>query len=45
MENKKALGFVGISFIVLGILAIIFIYKTGLLGDFLSYIKQLFLKN
>ena len=42
--NKKAIGFIGVILIVIGILALIFIYKLGLINDFFEYIKLIVLR-
>jgi len=40
--NKKGLGFISITIIIIGILGIYFIFKMGILSEFLNYIKNLF---
>ena len=40
--NKKAMGFIGILLIVIGVVALYFIYKTGLVGEFINFIRGFF---
>lgn len=42
--NKRAIGFIGIVLIGIGVLALIFIYKLGLINDFFEYIKLIVLR-
>ena len=40
--NKKAMGFIGIVLIVVGVAALYFIFKSGLVGEFINFIKGFF---
>ena len=40
--NKKGLGFISIIIIVIGVVALYFIYKTGLVIDFINFIRGFF---
>jgi len=40
--NKKGMGFIGIILIVLGSIALYFLYKEGLIGSFINFIRGWF---
>ena len=40
--NKKGVGFIGIVLIVIGLVALYFIFKSGLAGEFINFIKGFF---
>jgi len=40
--NKKGMGLIGTLLLVVGIAALYFIFKTGLIGDFITFIKGIF---
>ncbi len=42
MKNKKGLGLFGIALILVGLLALYFIYQSGLINDFINFIKGIF---
>ena len=39
IKNKKGMGFIGIGLLVLGVIALYFIYTTGLALEFINFIK------
>ena len=40
--NKKAMGFIGILLIVIGVVALYFIFKAGLVREFINFIRGFF---
>jgi len=42
IKNKKGMGFIVIVLLVLGLIALYFIYKTGLVGAFINFIRGWF---
>ena len=40
--NKKGLGFIGIVLMILGVIALYFIYKEGFIGAFITFIRGWF---
>jgi len=40
--NKKGMGFIGIVLIVIGVVALYFIFKTGLVEEFINFIRGFF---
>jgi len=40
--NKKGIGFIGITLIVIGLVALYFIFKSELIGEFINFVKGFF---
>ena len=37
--NTKGLGFIGTTILIVGVVALFFIYKTGLIEAFINFVK------